>query len=907
MTSGIQYQYRVQVTDSDTSKLYITDSSTGVYLYINPRITISGSATIAGVYGNQVTGTYTTALGTGTRKLTLQPGIIGGVLDTTFATGGVTTTTFNSESYANIVRTQSDGKIIVGGISNPTDGRQLFAIARYLSTGVLDSTFGTGGIVTTDIPGGATGQTADGAHLTSLAIDPTSQKIIAIGSMKTSNRTYGQQVIARYTTSGALDTTFNGTGYETFTMSSQDLASSLFFDITIQNDGKYLLAGDSQSATAVFPMAVILRMNTDGTIDTSFAKNGYAQATYVGNINSDYQTISYQSDGKIIAAGQTYTGGRYVYHTTRYTTTGAIDTSFATNGYYMSAAPNNAGLAYLPMPPTYGSRMIELKVAFDDSIYFGFLGFGSNSSAYTSHLTKSGALDTTYGSSGFTQTPDSTIWSNGFGGIALAPNGNVVLAATFQDSNDSPMGYPTDVVEWSSTGQIINTFGVNGTVYETTTTGVINSALGITTADNGDIYVVGEQNINTNGRWKLFKVIGNTLQNAVLDSRITIDTSTTDQININVAATLPAGVYVLNVVSTDSVTAVTQKTVNLRVGRAAAPVITAYTQPYGLWTVTDTNIALVETSTVTGLVNNDTITLSYTYSSTQYGTLTGTPIWVDTYTITPKAIAVSNGYARYGVLSNYLAPTYNTGTVHVNPGNRNFLIGTTLDAKNFYGDSNETITLRTTGLFGNDTTTATFALVAAGNNAGCLVTTTGVLTAASPGTCQVTASIAASTQHLAAQDTATITFTNLLSHYFDLTQQNIGGSHTLLLQQQYGLVIVPVYVAPDSSTTTYAPTITSETQTAGNGASTTTTILIYGTNFWTTTGGTSVWIGRNLSFRDASSYLTPNSSTQLTLSLPASFFTNNGFTAGNSMGRITVTTPSGSVTYGPVTLLNITP
>jgi hypothetical protein len=314
-----------------------------------------------------------------------------------------------------------------------------------------------------------------------------------------------------------------------------------------------------------------------------------------------------------------------------------------------------------------------------------------------------------------------------------------------------------------------------------------------------------------------------------------------------------------------------------------------------LWTVTDTNIALVETSTVTGLLNNDTVTLSYTYSSTQYGTLVGTPIWVDTYTITPKAVAVSNGYARYGVLSNYLSPTYVTGTVRVNPGNRNFLIGVASDNKTFYGDSNETITLRTTGLFGNDTTTAIFSLVSGANSAGCSVTSTGVLTATSPGTCQVTATIAASTQHLFGQDTATINFYDLTNHLQLATGQNIGGAHTLIIVQETRL---------DTSTSNLvAPTITSETQTSGNGTSTT-VFIIYGSDFWVGAGQTTVTLGRNLTYRSVTSYIGTITTTSITLNVPAIFFTNNGFTVGSSMGKFAVTTPAGTATSDYVTLIN---
>jgi hypothetical protein len=64
-TSGIRYQYRVIVTDSDTAGLFIVDTSTAVYLIINPRIVILGSYTVQ-KYGATHVDTFTTVAGTGT-------------------------------------------------------------------------------------------------------------------------------------------------------------------------------------------------------------------------------------------------------------------------------------------------------------------------------------------------------------------------------------------------------------------------------------------------------------------------------------------------------------------------------------------------------------------------------------------------------------------------------------------------------------------------------------------------------------------------------------------------------------------------------------------------------------------------------------------------------------------------
>ncbi|CAN2241091.1 lectin_L-type domain containing protein [Candidatus Planktophila versatilis] len=73
-TSGIRYQYRVVVTDSDTAGLFIVDTSTAVYLMINPRNTITsstGSAIFTQKYGESRTAVFTFAYGTGPRTATV--------------------------------------------------------------------------------------------------------------------------------------------------------------------------------------------------------------------------------------------------------------------------------------------------------------------------------------------------------------------------------------------------------------------------------------------------------------------------------------------------------------------------------------------------------------------------------------------------------------------------------------------------------------------------------------------------------------------------------------------------------------------------------------------------------------------------------------------------------------------
>jgi uncharacterized delta-60 repeat protein len=76
-----------------------------------------------------------------------------GTLDATFGAGGRVTTDFaGDDDQAFAVVLQPDGKIVAAGVAKTSRSAD-FALARYNANGTLDTTFGTGGRVTTDFAG----------------------------------------------------------------------------------------------------------------------------------------------------------------------------------------------------------------------------------------------------------------------------------------------------------------------------------------------------------------------------------------------------------------------------------------------------------------------------------------------------------------------------------------------------------------------------------------------------------------------------------------------------------------------------------------------------------------------------------------------------------------------------------
>jgi uncharacterized delta-60 repeat protein len=128
--------------------------------------------------------------------------------------------------------------------------------------------------------------------------------------------------IVRLNSDGTRDTTFttnNGTG-----------ANSEIYSIAVQSDGKILVAGEffTWNGTTV---GRIVRLNSDGTRETSFTTNNGTGATHTGFFTI-VRSVAVQSDGKILVAGE-FDGwnGTTVGYIVRLNSDGTRDTSFSTN------------------------------------------------------------------------------------------------------------------------------------------------------------------------------------------------------------------------------------------------------------------------------------------------------------------------------------------------------------------------------------------------------------------------------------------------------------------------------------------------------------------------------------------------------------------------------------------------
>lgn len=212
-----------------------------------------------------------------------------GVLDSAFGIGGVTTIAITASfNISQKMAVQSDGKIVVAGYNTSPDPSD-FLIVRFTADGQIDADFGTNGAVLTDMGGVDT--------LRSMAIQ-SDGKIVVAG--ETNQSPFLNIAIARYLPNGVLDNTFNGNGKIITSVNSNSF--NMAYAVAIQPNGKILVAGGTVLGNFDF---AVLRFNPHGSPDLTFNQDGQV-TTDLGSREDIAFSIAIQPNGKFLVAGSSY-------------------------------------------------------------------------------------------------------------------------------------------------------------------------------------------------------------------------------------------------------------------------------------------------------------------------------------------------------------------------------------------------------------------------------------------------------------------------------------------------------------------------------------------------------------------------------------------------------------------------
>jgi uncharacterized delta-60 repeat protein len=205
-----------------------------------------------------------------------------GNLDTTFGTAGSTVST-NVFGYSGSIKLKSDGTILMAGQTVAGGGNLI--ISKFNSSGILDTTFGTGGSTTV----------AMGTNAFPIGVAEQTDGKIVVGGTTAS----GYYFTARFNTLGILDTTYGSTaGYTIHTaLNSLDNANNANRNLVIQPDNKIILAMNRAGYTTLS----IARIDSSGNFDTTFNSTGYNEWNPAASIN--VQGYALHPDGRIVVVG----------------------------------------------------------------------------------------------------------------------------------------------------------------------------------------------------------------------------------------------------------------------------------------------------------------------------------------------------------------------------------------------------------------------------------------------------------------------------------------------------------------------------------------------------------------------------------------------------------------------------
>jgi uncharacterized delta-60 repeat protein len=253
-----------------------------------------------------------------------------GILDSSFGINGIVTTTFESgDSYSYSIALQDDNKIIVSGYCNTGPEDADFALVRYNSDGTLDNSFGSEGKVLISFGSGF-----DACHSIAIFSDG---KILASGYSYNGNDY--DFACAKLNTNGTLDLSFGNEGKVTTAIGS---GNDFCYSVAIQSDGKIVLAGSCFIGTG-FNFA-LARYDSKGNLDTNFNMNGM-NITSIGRSDIIF-SVALQKDGKIVAAGNTYVNNGFDFALLRFKSDGTLDPSFGTDGKISTDFGNYADYCY---------------------------------------------------------------------------------------------------------------------------------------------------------------------------------------------------------------------------------------------------------------------------------------------------------------------------------------------------------------------------------------------------------------------------------------------------------------------------------------------------------------------------------------------------------------------------------
>jgi uncharacterized delta-60 repeat protein len=331
-----------------------------------------------------------------------------------------------------------------------------------------------------------------------MALQPDG-KVVVAGSIN-GNNTGLNVLVARYTVNGALDTTFNGTGWVSTNINSTDNRADA---VGLQSTGKIVAAGYTRDSQG-YDDSVILRYTSAGKLDSG--SGGFGQAGKngsplgytilsmgsAGQYEDQINALAVQPDDKIVTVGSAYDPNAVNAQLTlmRFNANGSPDTTF-----------NGGSPVLLPASTPGWSEGYAVTLQPDGKIVVaGDAGTGSRNSAgfqtdfLVARYNPDGTPDTSFNNgSGSIRIDISSGSYDKAHGVAVDGSGRIVVGGSWRQTVTSQTSvYGAAVVRLNPDGILDTSYGTNGVktgaVFTTSEYGVNGLAIG----NDGSYYLAGD-------------------------------------------------------------------------------------------------------------------------------------------------------------------------------------------------------------------------------------------------------------------------------------------------------------------------------------------------------------------------------------------------------------------------------
>lgn len=283
-------------------------------------------------------------------------------------------------------------------------------------------------------------------------------------------------LLVRYNTDGSIDNTFGTNGIVRSSVGTSCHSNA----IAIQQDGHILVSGYADTSV------MLVRYNANGSFDNTFGSGGIVLSSGSALTNDQGNAVAIQNDGKILVA-------TYKFSIIRYNTNGSLDNLFASGGIKT--------INFSTFTNAYC-----LNIQSDGNILAGGSAFSGSYGGYflSVKLDINGSLISSYGTNGFDTAI--LIYDDEVTGLYTLPNGEILMAGNSGFS----------IAKTDSSGHVDTTFGSNGTLRSGYTRSLNNS---MAIQSNNKIILAGHE--LDSAMTSYFKIFSLDLNGHYLDSAST--------------------------------------------------------------------------------------------------------------------------------------------------------------------------------------------------------------------------------------------------------------------------------------------------------------------------------------------------------------------------------------------------